>query len=140
MQGAPKARKPRAKKAKEPKKKPPLPPLDPVQQALEAGRHAIEGNRKLTLAIDALREAVQEIVYAEMDYTVKPPRPMTSVDLRRLAAEALDVYSSMTGQDWRKPRNQVVKTRAGRADGDLKKGDRSVNANELVSTDGRDYD
>lgn len=98
-----------------------LPPLDPVAQAIEAGRHAIEGNRKLTLAIDALREAVQEIVYAEMDYSAKPPRPVTAVDLRRLAAEALDKYTTMTGQDWRNPRNQVVVTRAGKADFDLGK-------------------
>ena len=101
------------KKAAVPVKKPNLPNLDPNDAAVwqEAARLAQEGNTKLARAIDALRECLQIIVVAEMDNQTK--LPVTARDLRALAAEGLDAYSALTGQNWRRPRNQVVRTRAG---------------------------
>lgn len=114
-----------------PKAKPNLPPLDPVAAAIEAARHAQEGNTKLARAIDALRECLQIIVVAEIDNQTK--LPVTARDLRVLAAEGLDAYSALTGQDWRSPRNRVVRTRAGRAEGPNARG-------RNVGNDGEDYD
>jgi hypothetical protein len=94
-----------------PVKKPNLPPVDALAAALEAARHAQEGNTKLARAIDALRECLQLIVIAEMDNHTK--LPVTTRDLRALAAEGLDAYSAITGQNWRLSKNQVVKSRAG---------------------------
>lgn len=92
-------------------KKPNLPNLDPndPQVWMEAAKNAQEGNTKLARAIDALRECLQIIVVAEMDNHTK--LPVTARDLRALAAEGLEAYSAITGQNWR--RNQVVRTRAG---------------------------
>jgi hypothetical protein len=92
-------------------KKPNLPPLDELAAAQEAARHAQEGNTKLARAIDALRECLQIIVIAEMDNHTK--LPVTARDLRALAAEGLDAYSAITGQNWRLPKHQVVRSRAG---------------------------
>lgn len=96
-----------------PAKKPNLPNLDPNDPAVwqEACRQAQEGNTKLARAIDALRECLQIIVVAEMDNHTK--LPVTARDLRALAAEGLDVYSALTGQNWRLPKNRVVHSRAG---------------------------
>jgi hypothetical protein len=95
----------------EPVKKPNLPNLDPNDASVwqEAARLAQEGNTKLARAIDALRECLQIIVIAEMDNHTK--LPVTARDLRQLAAEGLDAYSAITGQNWR--RHQVVRSRAG---------------------------
>ena len=94
-------------------KKPNLPNLDPNDAAVwqEAARLAQEGNTKLARAIDALRECLQIIVVAEMDNQTK--LPVTARDLRALAAEGLDAYSAITGQNWRLAKNQVVRSRAG---------------------------
>jgi hypothetical protein len=111
--------------------KPKLPPLDPLAAAQEACQLAQEGNIKLARAIDILREGLQLLVFAEADHSTKPPTPMTASMLRTLAAETLDAYGRLTGQNWRSPRNQVVHTRAGKADHDFAKN---------RGNDGGDYD
>lgn len=95
--------------------KPKLPNLDPHDPAVwqETARHALEGNTKLARAIDTLREGLQTLVYAEVDHSTKPPTPVTSLMLRQMAAETLDHYSAITGQNWRNPKHQVVRSRAG---------------------------
>jgi hypothetical protein len=92
-------------------KKPNLPNLDPRDATIwqETARLAQDGNTKLARAIDVLRECLQIIVVAEMDNQTK--LPVTARDLRTLAAEGLDAYSALTGQNWR--RHQVVRSRAG---------------------------
>jgi hypothetical protein len=134
----------KGKKAKngDARKKPKLPPLDPNDVAIwqETARLAREGNTKLARAIDILREGLQMLVFAEFDNSTKPPTPMTSSMFRAACAEILDAFSAETGQNWRNPRNQVVKTRAGKADGDLSKSDRSLNSDVLVTGGARDYD
>lgn len=80
--------------------KPRLPHLDPLEAAQEAARHAQEGNRKLALSIDALRQALETIVTAEIDRTTG--LPVQARDLRQLAIEGLDAYSQLTGQNWRR--------------------------------------
>lgn len=92
-----------------PAEKPRLPALDPIQAELEAGRNAIEGNRKLSLAVDALREALQVIVIAEMDNATG--LPVSALQLRQLAGAGLDRYSQLTGQSWR--RNPIINSWAG---------------------------
>lgn len=115
------------------KPKPKLPNLDPNDARIwqETAQLAQEGNTKLARAIDALRECLQTLVEAEMDFTVKPPQPVQAHQLRALAAEGLEAYSDITGQNWRMPRNRVVRTRAGVADGRLDKN---------TGNDGGDYD
>jgi hypothetical protein len=132
----------RGKKGKPAKKKPKMPNLDPNDAAIwqESARLAQEGNTKLARACDILREGLQMLVFAEFDHSTKPPTPMTSSMFRVAIAEILDTYSRITGQSWRNPRNQVVKTRAGKADGDLSKSDRSLNSDTLVTGGARDYD
>lgn len=94
-------------------KKPAIPNLDPNDVGVwqESARLAQEGNTKLARAIDALRECLQIIVVAEMDHHTN--QAVTARDLRTLAAEGLDAYSAITGQNWRHSRNQVVRSRAG---------------------------
>lgn len=94
-------------------KKPNLPNLDPNDASvwMAAAKNAQEGNTKLARAIDALRECLQIIVTAEMDNHTK--LPVTARDLRTLAAEGLDAYSQITGQNWRLAKNRVVHSRAG---------------------------
>src|SRR5271168_1347108 len=77
-----------------------LPPLDPFAAAKEADAHAQEGNRKLCMAVDALRSGLETIVRAEVDNLTG--LPTTTVDLRKLAVEALEAYSAITGQNWRR--------------------------------------
>src|SRR5271170_8393623 len=77
-----------------------LPPLDPNAAAIEAEAHAMEGNRKLCMAVDALRSGLETIVIAEMDRLTG--LPTTPTDLRKLAVEALNAYSAITGQNWRR--------------------------------------
>jgi hypothetical protein len=80
--------------------KPNLPALDPHAAAKEVEAHAAEGNRKLCMAVDALRSGLETIVAAEMDNTTG--LPATAYDLRTLAVEALNAYSQLTGQNWRR--------------------------------------
>jgi hypothetical protein len=110
-----------------------MPHLDPNDVAVwqETARLAREGNTKLARACDVLREGLQMLVYAEYDHSTRPPTPMTASMLRAAAAEILDAYSRGTGQDWRLPKNQVVHTRAGKADHSLDKN---------RGLDGVDYD
>lgn len=95
-----------------------LPPLDPNIAALEAEAHAQEGNRKLCMAVDALRSGLETIVIAEMDR--KTGLPTSTGDLRRLAIEALDAYSAITGQSWRRAK----------LSGPTRAGDRSLSFDE----------
>lgn len=87
-----------------------LPPLDPFAAQAEAEAHAQEGNRKLCMAVDALRSGLETIVIAEMDNTTK--LPVSALDLRKLAVETLDAYSAITGQSWRRAK-LTGPTRAG---------------------------
>lgn len=87
-----------------------LPPLDPNIAALEAEAHAQEGNRKLCMVVDVLRCGLETIVIAEMDNTTG--LPTTALDLRKLAVEALNAYSAITGQSWRRAK-LTGPTRAG---------------------------
>jgi hypothetical protein len=91
-------------------KKRKLPALDPYAAQAEAQAHATEGNRKLCMAVDALRGGLETIVIAEMDNTTG--LPTSALDLRKLAVDALNAYSAITGQSWR--RNKLTgPTRAG---------------------------
>jgi hypothetical protein len=87
-----------------------LPPLDPFAAQAEADAHFAEGNRKLTMAVDALRSGLETIVIAEVDRMTG--LPTTALDLRKLAVEALDSYSQITGQNWRRAK-LTGPTRAG---------------------------
>lgn len=89
--------------------KPNLPALDPVAAELEAGRNAMEGNRKLSMAVDGMRTALETIVIAEMDNATGVP--VTLRDLKSIATQALDEYSRMTGQSWR--RHKIIGSWAG---------------------------
>ena len=99
--------------------KPKLPNLDPNDAAIwrQAAKNAQEGNAKLARGIDILRQGLQELAFAEVDFSTKPPTPMSAAMFRTAIAEILDQWSALSGQNWRVPRNQVVKTRAGTADG-----------------------
>lgn len=105
--------------AKTPTPKPPLPPVDGLAAAIEAARHAQEGNTRLARAIDVLREGLQTIAIAEIDNYTK--MPVSAQQLRVMAVETLQSAAALAGQNWLTPRNQVVRTRAGRADHDLSK-------------------
>jgi hypothetical protein len=124
----------RGKKGKTAKKKPKLPNLDPNDVTVwqETARLAREGNTKLARACDILREGLQMLVFAEFDHSTRPPTPMTGSMFRSACAEVLEAYSLETGQDWRRPMNQVVKTRAGKAEGPNARG-------RNVGNDGEDY-
>lgn len=89
--------------------RPPLPPVDPLYAAQEAARHAQEGNVKLSRAVDCLRQALETITIAEMDR--QTGLPVSAKDLRQLAVEGLDQYSTLCGQPWR--RNRIITSRAG---------------------------
>lgn len=73
---------------------------DPLEAAQEAARHAQEGNRKLSLAVDTLRSTLETISIAEVDHSTG--RPVSAHDLRTLAVQGLDSYSGITGQNWRR--------------------------------------
>lgn len=100
---------PRAKKQPEPLTKPNLPQLDPLEAAQEIARCAQEGSHKLGRAIEALRTGLETIVAAEMDNSTG--LPVGAKDLRVLAVSALDAYSAICGQSWR--RNPLIGSRAG---------------------------
>jgi len=100
------ARKPKAA-ANAPK--PSLGHPDALAAAQEAMRHAQEGNVKLARSVDVMRVALETIVVAEIDNTTG--QPVTAQELRGLALTALETYSRLTGQNWR--RTKVVESRAG---------------------------
>lgn len=89
--------------------KPKLGNLDPLESAQETARNAQEGNIKLARSVDALRTGLETIAIAEVDNTTG--LPVTTRDLRLLAVSALDAYSNLTGQNWRK--HKIVNSRAG---------------------------
>lgn len=82
---------------------------DPLSAALEEARHAKEGNHKLSLSVDALRTGLETIVHAEWDRVTN--QPVTPRDLRAIAVNALDEYSRLCGQNWR--RNPIRESFAG---------------------------
>jgi hypothetical protein len=88
------------KKPKLPTELPRIGLPDPLEAMTSAYRNAQEGNLKLQRSIDALREGLETIVIAEVDNATR--LPTTAADLRRLAVEALDAYSRLTGQSWRR--------------------------------------
>ena len=79
-----------------------MPKLDPLVAAQEEALHFKEGNRKLGLAVEAMREALETIVSAEWDH--KYGRPVSPDDLRAIATDGLDRYSGIVGQSWRRYR------------------------------------
>lgn len=83
-----------------PPKRDHLPPLDPLLAAQEQARNAMEGSHKLSLAVDALRTGLETIVSAEVD--LKTGLPTSTLDLRGIAVAALDAYSQISGQSWRR--------------------------------------
>lgn len=88
---------------------PDWPALDPEEVARERQRNAEEGNRKLSLACDALRECLQEIEQAEIE--VKTKRPVEAWELRKMASEGLDEFTRITGTPRRRSR-AVSRSRA----------------------------
>jgi hypothetical protein len=89
--------------------KPTLGVPDSLDAARETARHMAEGNRKLCLAVEGLRKGLEVIAHAEWDATTQ--KPVGPRELRALAVEALDAYSELTGQNWR--RNPLIGSRAG---------------------------
>jgi hypothetical protein len=89
--------------------KPSLGLPDPLEAAQEACRAAQEGNVKLARAVDVMRQALELIVIAEMDRATG--RAVTERDLRSFAMEALDKYSALTGQSWK--RHKIIGSWAG---------------------------
>ena len=92
--------------------KPKMPRLDPLEAAQERERLANIGNRKLSLAVDVLRSGLETVVIAEMDNVTR--LPTTTADLRKIAIAALNRYSDISGQSWR--RHKIVDTRVGDRD------------------------
>lgn len=62
----------------------------------------MKGNEKLRAAVDVMRTGLETIISAEWDY--ERGRPVSTDDMRGLARETMDAYSSITGQDWRRHR------------------------------------
>lgn len=89
--------------------KPSLGLPDPLEAAQEEARHAKEGALKLSSAIDLMRTALETIVIAEVDN--RTGLPVSTKDLRGLAVEALNAYSALTGQSWR--RHKIIGSWAG---------------------------
>lgn len=89
--------------------KPKMGHLDPLEAAQETARNAQEGNLKLARAVDALRSGLETISIAEVDNTTG--LPVSARDLRLLAVSALDAYSKLTGQNWR--RHKIIDSRVG---------------------------
>lgn len=89
--------------------KPKLGYPDPLEAALETAKNAQEGNRKLALSVDAMRAGLETIVIAEYDHSTG--QPVTAQTLRQMALTALDAYSALTGQNWR--RHKIVNSYVG---------------------------
>lgn len=92
--------------------RPPVPRLDPLEAAQEAQRHAQEGNLKLARAVDVLRTSLETIIQADWDHVAN--RACSAGDLRQIALRAMDEYSSISGQSWRK--HKLIGSRAGDRD------------------------
>jgi hypothetical protein len=99
-----------AKKTEKPK----LGLPDALAAAQEEARHAKEGALKLSRAIDALRTGLETIVIAEVDN--RTGLPTTTKDLRGIAVEALNAYSRVSGQSWK--RHKLIGSWAGDRDVD----------------------
>jgi hypothetical protein len=85
---------------------------DPIEVLREREKSATEGNRKLTLAVDCLRKCLENIAVAEID--LQTGAAVGAAQLRELAVNGLNHYSSISGQSWR--RHRVIDTRAGDRD------------------------
>lgn len=82
---------------------------DSLEAAQEAARCAQEGSYKLSRSVDAMRAALETIVIAEVDN--RTGRLVTPDDLRGIARAALDEYSRISGQSWK--RHKLVGSWAG---------------------------
>jgi hypothetical protein len=82
---------------------------DPYEAYLEELMHAKEGNLKLQHAIEVLRSTLETIVVAEFDN--RSQLPVSAQELRTMAAEGLNEYSRLTGQNWR--RHKLIGSRVG---------------------------
>ncbi len=82
---------------------------DPLQAAQEEARNAKEGAHKLSRAVDVLRGGLELIAIAEFDH--ERGVPVDAGLLRALAVKALEEYSAIAGQPWR--RNPIITSRAG---------------------------
>jgi hypothetical protein len=105
---------PRPKLTLPPAEKPRLGLPDALGAAQEEARLAKEGAHKLGRAVEALRTGLETIVSAEWDHSAV--RAPTAIELRQIAANTLDAYSAMVGQNWK--RNPLIGDRSG--DRDLK--------------------
>ncbi len=92
-----------------PGEKPSLGLPDPLEAAREAAHNFAEGNRKLSLAVDALRTGLELVANAEWDHD--QGRPVSPQELRAMAVAALNAYSQVSGQNWR--RHPIIGNRAG---------------------------
>lgn len=97
---------------------------DPQEAIAETARLAQEGNRKLCLAIDVMRDALEQIVCASAPgvFDRQTGQPVSSMDLGNMAMAGLDSYSRLTGQSWRLAKNKLT--------GPSRAGDRSMNFGE----------
>lgn len=116
------ARRAPAKSAAAPKEKPPIGLPDPLQAALESQRLAQEGNVKLSRSVDALRTACETVVIAEVDNTTG--RAVTVTDLKGIVIAALNEYSRISGQSWK--RHKLVGSWAGGV------GNKAIHESEMV--------
>ena len=73
---------------------------NPLEAAQEAARCAQEGNLKLAKAVETLRMGLEMMVEAEWDRETNAP--VSAADLRKMAIGALDAYSAIAGQSWRR--------------------------------------
>lgn len=74
--------------------------VDPLYAAQEAARCAQDGNLKLAKAVDVMRAALETIISAEWDH--EAGRAVSPQDLRNIALSAMNEYSGLTGQNWRR--------------------------------------
>lgn len=100
---------PMPRKYKAPGEKPKLGVPDPLTAAREAAAHAQEGSLKLSRSVDVMRVALELIVSAEMD--LQTGHPVTIRDLKGIATGALDEYSRISGQSWK--RHKLIGDRSG---------------------------
>lgn len=77
---------------------------DALGAAQEAARLAQEGNTKLARAVDVMRMALELIVTTSQPgmFDRQTGRPVSTQDLGNMALEALNAYSALTGQSWKR--------------------------------------
>lgn len=87
---------------------------DPLEAAQESARVAQEGNLKLAKAVEALRAGLETIVGASVPGAIDRTTglPVGVHDLAEIAVNALDAYSGICGQSWKRAKLSGA-TRAG---------------------------